>query len=220
MASVLLVFQVGQPRIWMSMSRDGLLPPKFSKIHKRFKTPAFSTIITGILVAIPTLFLNLTEVTDLTSIGTLFAFILVCGGILLVEKDENEKTRKGFKIPYYNSRYILPPIIIVTLVAVFWLNWDAVQNFFNFSSGDLGFWDTNKDKIPMLGYIIIAVVLVYLAIKKKLSIIPILGLLTNLYLITELGITNWMRFLIWLVIGLALYFTYGNKHSKLKKEIQ
>jgi amino acid transporter len=220
MASVLLVFQVGQPRIWMSMSRDGLLPPKFSKIHKRFKTPAFSTIITGILVAIPTLFLNLTEVTDLTSIGTLFAFILVCGGILLVEKDPNASTRKGFKIPYYNSRYILPPIIIVTLVAVFWLNWDAVLNFFNFSSGELGFWDTNKDKIPMLGYIIIAVVLVYLAIKKKLSIIPILGLLTNLYLITELGITNWMRFLIWLVVGLALYFTYGNKHSKLKKEIQ
>ena len=209
MASVLLVFQVGQPRIWMSMSRDGLLPPKFSKIHKRFKTPAFSTIITGILVAIPTLFLNLTEVTDLTSIGTLFAFILVCGGILLVEKDPNESTRKGFKIPYYNSRYILPPIIIVTLVAVFWLNWDAVQNFFNFSSGDLGFWDTNKDKIPMLGYIIIAVVLVYLAIKKKLSIIPILGLLTNLYLITELGITNWMRFLIWLVIGLALILLMG-----------
>ena len=220
MASVLLVFQVGQPRIWMSMSRDGLLPPKFSKIHKRFKTPAFSTIITGILVAIPTLFLNLTEVTDLTSIGTLFAFILVCGGILLVEKDPNEKTRKGFKIPYYNSRYILPPIIIATLVILFLINYDGVINFFNFSSGTVGFWDANKEKIPMLGFIVIAVVLVYLAIKKKLSIIPILGLLTNLYLITELGITNWLRFLIWLVVGLALYFTYGNKHSKLKKEIQ
>jgi len=84
----------------------------------------------------------------------------------------------------------------------------------------VGFWDANKEKIPMLGFIVIAVVLVYLAIKKKLSIIPILGLLTNLYLITELGITNWLRFLIWLVVGLALYFTYGNKHSKLKKEIQ
>ncbi|MGD0711726.1 MAG: amino acid permease [Bacteroidales bacterium] len=220
MASVLLVFQVGQPRIWMSMSRDGLLPPRFSRIHKRFKTPAFSTIIAGVLVAIPTLFLNLTEVTDLTSIGTLFAFILVCGGILLVEKDENEKTRKGFKIPYYNSRFILPPIIIATLIILFLLNWDGVRNFFDFSGGNLGFWDTNKDKIPMLGFIVIAVVLVYLAIKKKLSIIPILGLLTNLYLITELGITNWLRFLIWLVVGLSLYFTYGNKHSKLKKEIQ
>ena len=97
MASVLVVLEVGQPRIWMSMSRDGLLPPKFSKIHKRFKTPAFSTIITGILVAIPTLFLNLTEVTDLTSIGTLFAFILVCGGILLVEKDPTKKHAKALR---------------------------------------------------------------------------------------------------------------------------
>ena len=81
MATVLLVFQLGQPRIWMSMSRDGLLPPIFSAIHPRFKTPWFSTIITGLVVAIPSLFMNLTEVTDLSSIGTLFAFILVCGGV-------------------------------------------------------------------------------------------------------------------------------------------
>jgi len=223
MASVLLVFQVGQPRIWMSMSRDGLLPPKFSKIHKRFKTPAFSTIITGVLVAIPTLFLNLTEVTDLTSIGTLFAFILVCGGVLLVEKDENDKTRKGFRLPYYNSRKFLPPILIVVIFMVFYFNFDGVINFFTNTNNEnpvLSFWDVFKHKIPMYGFIIIAIILVYLSIRKKLSLIPVLGLLTNLYLITELGITNWMRFLIWLVIGLLLYFTYGNKHSKLHKEIK
>ena len=81
MASVLLVFQVGQPRIWMSMSRDGLLPKKFASIHPKYKTPGFSTIVTGLLVAIPCLFTNLTEMTDLTSIGTLFAFVLVCGGV-------------------------------------------------------------------------------------------------------------------------------------------
>src|SRR5665648_946039 len=68
MASVLLVFQLGQPRIWMSMSRDGLLPKVFGKIHPKYRTPAFSTIITGILVAVPALFMNLTEVTDLTSL--------------------------------------------------------------------------------------------------------------------------------------------------------
>ncbi|MFH0866106.1 MAG: amino acid permease [Bacteroidota bacterium] len=220
MASVLLVFQVGQPRIWMSMSRDGLLPPKFSKIHRRFNTPAFSTIITGILVAIPTLFLNLTEVTDLTSIGTLFAFILVCGGILLLEK-EDEKTKKGFRVPYYNSRKILPPVVVVVVFMVLYFNIDGVINFFSATDPEntsLSFWDVFKHKIPMYGFIIISIVLVYLAIRKKLSLIPVLGLLTNLYLITELGITNWMRFLIWLVIGLALYFTYGNKHSKLFRE--
>src|SRR6185312_17464446 len=86
--SVLLVFQIGQPRIWMSMSRDGLLPRRFSKIHPRFKTPSFATIITGVIVGVPALFLNLTVVTDLTSIGTLFAFILVCGGVLLLPRQE------------------------------------------------------------------------------------------------------------------------------------
>jgi APA family basic amino acid/polyamine antiporter len=75
MASVLLVFQLGQPRIWMSMSRDGLLPPAFSRIHPRYKTPSFSTIVVGFITAIPALFFNLTTVTDLCSIGTLFAFV-------------------------------------------------------------------------------------------------------------------------------------------------
>lgn len=220
MASVLLVFQVGQPRIWMSMSRDGLLPQKFSKIHKRYRTPAFSTIITGILVAIPTLFLNLTEVTDLTSIGTLFAFILVCGGVLLLDK-EDDKTKKGFRVPYYNSRLIVPPLVILVIFAVFYFNLDGVKNFFSAvdaSNPSLSFWEVFKHKIPMYGFLIISIILVYLSIKRKLSLIPVAGLLTNLYLITELGITNWMRFLIWLVIGLALYFTYGNRHSKLFRE--
>jgi APA family basic amino acid/polyamine antiporter len=86
-ASVLLIFQLGQPRIWMSMSRDGLLPKAFSRIHPKYKTPSFATIITGFVVAIPALFLNLTEVTNLTSIGTLFAFVLVCGGVLLLPRE-------------------------------------------------------------------------------------------------------------------------------------
>ena len=83
-ASVLLVFQMGQPRIWMSMSRDGLLPKIFSRIHPRYGTPSFSTILTGIVVAVPALFLNLGEVLSLTSIGTLFAFILVCTGVMVM----------------------------------------------------------------------------------------------------------------------------------------
>ncbi|NDC42881.1 MAG: amino acid permease, partial [Chitinophagia bacterium] len=80
-ASVLLVFQLGQPRIWMSMSRDGLLPPIFARIHPKFKTPSFSTVLTGLVVGIPAMFLNLNEVVQLTSVGTLFAFVLVCAGI-------------------------------------------------------------------------------------------------------------------------------------------
>ncbi|MDE3212469.1 MAG: amino acid permease, partial [Bacteroidota bacterium] len=112
-ASVLLVFQMGQPRIWMSMSRDGLLPKVFSRIHPKFKTPSFSTVVTGFVVALPALFMNLTEVTDLTSIGTLFAFVLVCGGVLLLPEREAGETAPKFKIPYIDSRYIVPVLFLV-----------------------------------------------------------------------------------------------------------
>ena len=74
-------FQMGQPRIWMSMSRDGLLPPVFQQIHPKFKTPSFSTIVTGLIVGIPILFTDKVLYLTLPSIATLFAFVLVCGGI-------------------------------------------------------------------------------------------------------------------------------------------
>ncbi len=219
MASVLLVFQVGQPRIWMSMSRDGLLPKRFSKLHPKYKTPAFATILTGILVAVPSLFLNLTEVTDLTSIGTLFAFVLVCGGVLILDnKKANQPRGKSYRIPYYNSRLFLPPIIIIVLFLLIYFKIDDLIEYFSFTSGKTGTWNVFKHKIPMYGFILMAITIIYFSIKKRFSLIPVLGLLTNLYLMTELGITNWMRFLLWLVIGLILYFTYGVKHSKLIKK--
>ncbi|MBI5219169.1 MAG: amino acid permease [Bacteroidia bacterium] len=212
MASVLLVFQVGQPRIWMSMSRDGLLPKRFSKIHRKYKTPAFATILTGIFVAVPALFLNITEVTDLTSIGTLFAFVLVSGGVLILDSKESSANHKGFRVPYFNSRYILPVLWLIVLFLIIWLNWEGARKFFDFTdfNGDIF-----KHKIPVLCFILVATIISITGIIRKWSLIPMLGLLTNLYLISELGITNWMRFLIWLAIGLILYFTYGFKHSKL-----
>jgi len=217
MASVLLVFQVGQPRIWMSMSRDGLLPKIFSRLHPRFKTPAFSTVITGVMVAMPSLFLNITEVTDLTSIGTLFAFILVSGGILIIDqRKDNKPAGKGFRVPYYSSRYVLPLIWLIIILSLFYFNGDGISGFFSVKViPGHSFWDVFKHKIPSLGFMAVATVISVMAVIKRLSLIPVLGLLTNLYLISELGITNWMRFLIWLVIGLILYFSYGNKHSKL-----
>jgi APA family basic amino acid/polyamine antiporter len=110
-ASVLLIFQLGQPRIWMSMSRDGLLPKAFSRIHPKYHTPSFATIVTGFVVAIPALFMNLTEVTDLTSIGTLFAFVLVCGGVLLLPREASQKGR--FHLPYINSKWIVPAVFLI-----------------------------------------------------------------------------------------------------------
>ena len=114
MTSVLLVFQMGQPRIWMSMSRDGLLPPVFQKVHEKFKTPSFATIVTGLIVGIPILFTDKTFVLDFTSIATLFAFVLVCGGVLLIPR--KEKIPGRFNIPYINGRFIYPAIIALAIV--------------------------------------------------------------------------------------------------------
>ena len=229
MAGVLLVFQVGQPRIWMSMSRDGLLPKRFGKIHKRFRTPAFATIVAGIFVAIPALFMNLTEVTDLCSIGTLFAFVLVSGGVLIL--DERGKGRiappdkKEFHIPFLNSRYFLP-VIWVGIFVLIYFSVDREQ--WAVGSGQLHIRDLlshlvnlgsqiSQHDIPILIFAVIAILITVFSIWKKWSLIPVLGLLTNLYLMAQLGTTNWLRFAGWLVIGLAIYFTFGVRHSKLRR---
>jgi APA family basic amino acid/polyamine antiporter len=223
MASVLLVFQMGQPRIWMSMSRDGLLPPIFSRLHPRYHTPGFATIVTGILVAVPTLFMNLTEVTDLTSIGTLFAFVLVSGGILILDGKKTPVGNLGrrgsgkFRVPYVNSRYWLPLIWLGVFILLRNLDPEDLRSLIDFSRlpGE-SFWDVFQHKIPHYSFLVVAVIVTFLAIKNQLSLIPALGLITNFYLMSQLGITNWLRFLIWLVIGLVLYFVYGAKHSRLK----
>jgi basic amino acid/polyamine antiporter, APA family len=128
MASVLLVFQMGQPRIWMSMSRDGLLPKKFSTVHPKYKTPSFATIVVGFVVAVPALFMNLTMVTDLCSIGTLFAFVLVCAGVLALQ-NRSDIPRGKFKTPYVNSKYVFPLLIIAALVFAFGYNKEATMGF-------------------------------------------------------------------------------------------
>jgi amino acid transporter len=220
MSTVLLVFQLGQPRIWMAMSRDGLLPPIFSSIHPRFKTPWFSTIVTGILVAVPALFMNLTEVTDLTSIGTLFAFVLVCGGVLLLN-ESNPNVERKFKTPYINSQYIAPALLVAVWLGLFIFNPEAISNFFSFtdrSDPTLAAWEVTRHKIPLFVYIICSFVIAYLCFRRRLSLIPVLGLMSCGYLMTELGITNWIRFLLWLLAGLVVYFLYGYRHSKLGKQ--
>lgn len=215
MASVLLVFQLGQPRIWMSMSRDGLLPPIFARLHPKFKTPGFSTIVTGFVVAIPSLFMNLTEVTDLTSIGTLFAFILVSGGILIMNPYGKKNLEgKGFKVPYANSRRYLLPIWLVILFFV----WKSdvtdsdIVTMLTTGSGVLG---VVRHHFPLLIFVVVSLVISFWAVFRQWSLIPVLGLLTNLYLMSELGATNWFRFGIWLLIGLILYFSYGLRNSKI-----
>lgn len=208
-AGVLLVFQLGQPRIWMSMSRDGLLPKKFAAIHPKYRTPWFSTIITGFLVAIPALFMNLQEVTDLTSIGTLFAFVLVCAGVLELDRRGDTKLAR-FKVPYVNARYIMPGLFLTGIMVISWLSPNAIVDFFHFGDDQNSFaWEVFKHKIPMLAFIVMSVFLSIRSFIKRLSLIPVLGLITNFYLMTELGLSNWIGFSLWLLLGLLIYFGYG-----------
>lgn len=209
-ATVLLVFQLGQPRLWMAMSRDGLLPKIFSSIHPRFRTPWFSTILTGFMVAIPALFMNLSEVTDLSVIGTLFAFTIVCAGVLV--KDNEFAGQKRF-VPYINSRWIAPVILILIVGGLYQFNGEAVRNFFtDYSSTEEAAF---IHKVPYFVFMVFSLIMAALCIVKRLSLIPVLGVVCCTYLMTELGITNWIRFAVWLVAGFVVYFFYSYNHSKL-----
>ena len=218
MTSVLLVFQMGQPRIWMTMSRDGLMPKKFAEIHPKYKTPSFATIVTGLVVGIPIFFTDENFVLDFTSIGTLFAFVLVCGGVLMLspqsETELAERATKGkFRIPYINSKFIFPAIMILAVVLIVNYLPTFFSDIINFSDGKMA---TN---IPMLVFLIVCVVMTFLSFTKNLSLIPLLGLVSCCYLLTGMAVSNWMWFGVWLVIGLVFYFIYGYKNSKLNLKV-
>jgi amino acid transporter len=221
MTSVLLVFQMGQPRIWMSMSRDGLMPPVFQKIHPQFKTPSFATIITGLVVGLPILFTDKTFVLDFTSIATLFAFVLVCGGVLLIPRREKQQGR--FHIPFINGQFIFPIIVVGSIVMATMLSKNYFSDMFNFDfsknddyiTGKISFMDAATPNISLIIFWISAILLSVLTFVKKYSLIPLMGLITCMYLLTGMTKSNWSWFLAWLGIGLIIYFLYGYKKSKL-----
>ncbi len=149
MGSVLLVFQLGQPRIFFSMSRDGLLPPFLSKVHPKYRTPYVGTILTGIFVAFFAAFANIAEVVDLTNIGTLFAFVLVSAGVIVLRRTDPARPRP-FRVPW----------------------------------------------VPLT---------------------PLISIVACLYLMLQLPGVTWIRFAVWLIIGLAIYFAYGYRNSMLRR---
>ena len=210
MTSVLLVFQMGQPRIWMSMSRDGLLPPIFQRIHPKFHTPSFSTIITGLIVGVPILFTDKVFVLDFTSIATLFAFVLVCGGVLLIPR--KEKVAGKFNMPYINGKFIFPLLIILTITILFIANPTYFSDLFAIDS------DNASLNISTIILWVILLVLSIASFLKNLSLIPLLGLSTCLYLLTGMTGKNWAWFSSWLLLGLIVYFIYGYRKSKLLVE--
>jgi APA family basic amino acid/polyamine antiporter len=147
MISSLLVFQLGQARVWFAMSRDGLFPKIFGRVHPKYQTPAFSTWMAGFVVGIPAGLLDIGTLADLSNIGTLFAFALVAGGVLILRYREPERHR-AFRAP----------------------------------GGPLA---------------------------------PIITIFTCLLLMAGLPIMNWIRFFVWMIIGLVLYYSYGRRNSTL-----
>ena len=207
MTSVMLVFQMGQPRIWMSMSRDGLLPKRFASIHPKYKTPGFSTIVTGLVVGIPIFFTDESFILDFTSIGTLFAFVLVCGGVLVLPR--RTRTKGRFHLPHVNSRWTAPAIFLGAVALLLF----AVPGYF---PGLLDLTDEHAaQNIPQLIFWPLIILLAVIAHVKNWSLIPLLGLVSCCYLLTGMAVSNWSWFSIWLLIGLVCYFLYGYRHSKL-----
>ena len=205
--SVLLVFQLGQPRIWMSMSRDGLLPKKFSKVHPKFGTPTFATIVTGLFVGIPSLFLSISMVTDLTSIGTLFAFVLVCFGVLVLPRLSANTPGQSFRLPYINGQFIIPMIAILFI----YFGQDRIKTAFT-AVGQEGY-----QEILFLVFVFILSIVALFSFLRKYSVIPVVGALCCLYLMIEIPAVSWLWFFAWMGIGLVFYALYGSKKSKLNE---
>ena len=202
-SSVLLVFQIGQPRIWMVMSRDGLLPKSFGKIDKKYKTPGFSTIVTGLFVGTFVLFIDDKLMTDLTSIGTLFAFALVSGGVLVLPRIEKQKGK--FSLPYINAKWIFPLLYLAFLY--FFRERIANASSYLFEEG--------YQAILFLIFVLLSGVLAVFTFMKNFSLIPILGVSCCMYLMVEIPANSWMVFFAWMLLGLLIYFFYGKNKSKL-----
>ncbi len=189
--AVLMIFQLGQPRIFFSMSRDGLLPPVFSKVHKRFRTPYLATILTGVFVAVFAAVASIDEMVDLTNIGTLFAFILVCAGIIVLRKKDPDRPRP-FRVP---SGWLWAGILYAVL---------AVAMIFI--------------PTPLLTKAIVMAAAAVLFTLIRNHIFPTLGILSCLYLIYYLPPTSWLRFAAWLNFGFLIYVAYGAIHSRMMGE--
>jgi APA family basic amino acid/polyamine antiporter len=203
--SVLLIFQIGQPRIWMAMSRDGLLPKAFGKVNKKYQTPGFSTVVAGILVAGLVLVIDDKLMTDLTSIGTLFAFVLVSGGVLLLPRIEKQKGK--FSIPYINAQYIFPLIYILTFYLFQERTIQAIVQI-----GTEGY-----QEVLFIIFMVLAGILAILCFIKKYSLIPVLGVACCMYLMVEIPAKSWLVFFGWMAFGLSIYLLYGKNNSKLNK---
>ncbi len=207
MTAVLLVFQLGQPRIFFSMARDGLLPKFFAAIHPVYQTPHVTTILTGVLVAVAAAFMDIAIVIDLCNIGTLFAFVIVCAAVLLLRYRDGRKSDSAVR-PYNLSANITllgAALLVVMGVMSPRLSTDQV---------------TAIVCAPIALWVGLAYRGLPLASGRPFTapfapFTPMCGIFTCIYLMMQSPVTTWIRFFIWLAAGLVIYFVYGMKNSVL-----
>jgi APA family basic amino acid/polyamine antiporter len=208
MTAVLLVFQLGQPRIFFSMSRDGLLPKIFARVHPRYRTPHVTTIWTGIFVAVFAAFASLDEIIQLTNIGTLFAFVLVCLGVMVLRHTDPDRPRP-FRMPWF-------PLLPIWAAIVWFIPGAA------FATPDVG---TRIEYgvvflVALAGMGFSVVGLTALIRRRPVPNLArtefsLAGIASCIYLMQGLPMVTWWRFLGWLAIGLFIYALYGARHSRL-----
>ncbi|MCX7763653.1 MAG: amino acid permease [Bacteroidia bacterium] len=208
MASVLLVFQIGQPRIWYAMSQDGLLPPAFGRVHPRYRTPHISTLLTGLAVAVPLFFSSLHTVVDMTSMGTLMAFAVVSAGVAYLHHKPMPGYAPRFRVPKVPGRWPFLGMVAAGLLWSYYLNPHSLSDLLDFTKGGT-YW---KYRVLLSVLIVVG----YFIVRYNLSLLPMLGMLSAVYLIIELDVENWLRLVVWMGIGLVLYFGYGYWHSILR----
>ena len=208
MTAVLLVFQLGQPRIFFSMSRDGLLPRGFARVHPRYRTPHVTTIWTGVFVAVFSAFASIDEIVELTNIGTLFAFVLVCVGIMVLRHSEPDRPRP-FRTPWI-------PLLPI---------WIALLAFLPGLVARATDWGSRLELGIMVGIALTGAAFSGIGLFNKATgrRVPELvktefalaGVASCIWLMRGLPTITWWRFLGWLAVGLILYALYGYRHSRL-----
>lgn len=184
--SVLIVLLFGQSRIMMRMAKDGLISPIFGKIHEKYRTPVWSIGIWGVLVALTAGLLPISELAELTNIGTLAAFVLVCVGVMILRVKEPDRPRK-FKCPDFPLVKPAGNLAVTCLTKVFGLKPETDAHL--------------RSYVASFAWMLI----------------PILGAGMSLVFMFSLPAITWIRFAIWMVLGLVIYMFYGRVHSKLNK---
>jgi APA family basic amino acid/polyamine antiporter len=184
--SVLLVLLLGQPRILFAMSRDGLLPRVLSSVHARYRTPHVTTIATGLVVATAAALTPINVVAELCSIGTLFAFIIVCAGVIVLRFTRPD-IRRPYSVPggWAAAAFVYAPLVVAVALA----------------------------PLPVWARVMIWLVGLLACAALRRHLLPLAGILLCGYLMVSLPLITWLRLLTWLFLGLGIYTTYGYVHS-------